>query len=66
MKNVCVTWIEFNGAGVTLIVDLELELKWSCESSFNDIFLLIADNEGDREKDVQEESVMLQKRKNFF
>ncbi len=64
MKNVCVTWSEFNGARVTLIVDLEL--KWSCESSFNGIFLLIADNEGDREKVVQEESVMLQKRKNFF
>jgi len=32
----------FNGAGVTLIVDL----KWSCESSFNGIFLLMADYEG--------------------
>ncbi len=41
-KNVCVAWSEFNGAGVTLIVDL----KWSCESSFNGIFLLMADYEG--------------------
>lgn len=32
----------------------------------NGIFLLIADNEGDKEKDVQEESVMLQKRENFL
>lgn len=41
-----------------------VDLKRSLESSFNDffLFLLIADNEGEGEKDVEKESVILQKR----
>lgn len=37
---------------------LIVDLKWSLESSF----FLIADNEGEGEKDVEKESVILQKR----